>query len=378
MRALLGGIALAISTLVVGCEPTVDTFDDFERQSVPVFRREGIPVPAPTADPSSLRVMAWNIKFGAARIDFWFDYWGDRVQMTRTETAGNVQQLIQLINEIHPDVLLAEEVDVNSRRSAYVDMVQAILDGSTDLRYAAYFQSWASRYIPSEGLGRMDMGNAIFSRYPIVSAERIKQPQRTDLSGFTRDFYGRRMLGHAVLDLGQREVAVFVVHTDAYDRDGSKSKQLAQLRQELDREPRPFVVGGDFNELPPGALKVVKFPDEHPRSLGTEFEQPPYTPEIMRPFFDTLVPAIPLSEYGTTEETQRRFFTHTVLGPDLKNELGESGFWNRTLDYLFASRGSRWVPGRSDVLQSPGRLGVSLDPNRLSDHAPVVGDWILP
>ena len=50
--------------------------------------------------------------------------------------------------------MMAEEIEVNSRRSAYYNMVQGILD-NTKLNYGAYMQTWKSRYIAAEGLGRM-------------------------------------------------------------------------------------------------------------------------------------------------------------------------------------------------------------------------------
>src|SRR5687768_15987698 len=105
-------------------------------------------------------------------------------------------------------------------------------------------------------------------------------------------------------------------------------------------------------ELPLTAVKIVHFPDEHPRAQRTDGEQPPYTPNVMQPFYDDLVPAIPLVDYRTTQESQSRLFSHSV-----------HGFWSHMLDYLFASPRSSWVPGRSDVLQSRGHQGVTLDPN---------------
>ena len=269
-----------------------------------------------------------------------------------------------------------EEIEVNSRRSAYVDMLRYLLE-HTSLNYAAYFQSWNTRYIPSEGVGRMDLGNATLSKYPITFAERIRQPDRTDLSGARRTFYLHRMIGRAILDAGGRELAVFAVHTEAYDRDGTKAKQLTQIFDEVSRETRPFVVGGDFNELPPTALKRTLFPDENPRALGTEFETPPYTPEAMRPFYDAMRPWITLAEYGATETEQRRYYTHSLVGAPALDAQGNPAFWNRTLDHLFIRQADAWLPGASDVLQSPGRQGITSDPLGLSDHAPVVGTWLV-
>jgi endonuclease/exonuclease/phosphatase family metal-dependent hydrolase len=347
---------------------------------------------------ASLRVMAWNVKYAARRLPFWFDCWGDRVSMSQQEVEDNINALATLINEADPDVLMIEEVEVNSRRSAYYDMVQALLD-KTQLNYAAYFASWDSRYVPSEGLGRVNLGNAILSKHRISSTARIRQQDRTDLDAVTEPFYLKRVVGRVVLELegsAVAQVAAYVVHTEAYDVDGTKAAQIAHIKELLDQEPLPFVVGGDFNELPPNAARLEGFPDEREEALcSDEFTQPPYTPEVMRPFFEELQPSIPLELYGDEEGAQARFYTHSVLGPDEDNGRGWQGEWNRTLDYLFASPQSAWRTGSVDVLQRAGqRVGViasqlndsgepldalswtlESDPLTLSDHAPTFGIW---
>ena len=63
--------------------------------------------------------------------------------------------------------------------------------------------------------------------------------------------------------------------------------------------------------------------------------QPPYTPEVMQAFFDQLSPAISLERIGSDINSQKRFFTHSVLGDHELNEQQQPGDWNRTLDYLF-------------------------------------------
>lgn len=372
------GLGLAAGGLLA-CEPL---YEIPASGAAPIFRDRDEPPPPPLSAQPVLRVMAWNIKYGAARIPFWFDCWGDRVRMDREEVTGNLERVAALIREVDPDVLLLEEIEVNSRRSAYVDMVDVLLR-ETSLGYAAYFSTWRSRYVPTEGLGRMDLGNAILSKYPITEARAIRQADRTDQDAVTAAFYLHRAIGRAVLDLGDAgPAAVYVVHTEAYDVDGTKQRQIAQIHQILGDEPLPFVIGGDFNELPPVAVRRETFPDERATALCSEdFVQPPYTPEVLQPFYDDFVAAIPLAAYGTTEASQRRFFTHSVLGPDEINESGEAGFWNRTLDYLFAGGGSDFEEGSGDVLQVRGQRvagdGAPLagDPLRASDHAPVYGRW---
>ncbi|AKJ05706.1 endonuclease/exonuclease/phosphatase family protein [Archangium gephyra] len=362
----------------------------FTREEVPRFKARA-EHPAPVANPASLRVMAWNVKYGACRIDFWFDFWGDRVQMSESEVTGCLTRVAALIREYDPDILMTEEIEVDSKRSAYIDQVRFLLE-NTNLRYAAYMSTWDSRYVPSEGVGRINLGNAILSRYPITKAERIRQEDRTDQDPVTGTFYIKRAIGRAEVDVGNgRTIAAYVVHTEAYDQDGTKQKQIQQIHDVLRAETLPWVIGGDFNELPPvcderaaagtpescvGKLRLAGFLDERESSKGTEFEQPPYTPSVMKRFYDDFEPSITLARYGVGEENQRPFFTHSVLGPDSVNDQGVPGTWNRTLDYLFIRKGEVWTD--TDVIQGPGRLGVQGDASRLSDHAPVAGTWRLP
>ena len=105
------------------------------------------------------------------------------------------------------------------------------------------------------------------------------------------------------------------------------------------------------------------------------FETPPYELDDMRPFFDGYASAITLDRYGKTEEEQRRYYTHSVIGPDKMGRDGKAGFWTRTLDYLFVQPPDGFVPGTTDVLQKKGDSGIASDPLVLSDHAPVVGTW---
>jgi len=360
---------------------------DFDREDVALFRAETIEAPVATSTQARLKVLTWNIKYGAGRIPFWFDCWGDRVSMTAEEVEANMNGLYALIQEYDPDILLTQETEFNSRRSAYYDMIQGLLD-NTKLNYGAYVQTWNSRYIAAEGLGRMDLGNAIFSKYPIARAERIRQADRTDQDALTAAFYIRRAIGRAEIQVSaELTVAAYVVHAAAYDTDGTKQKHIQQFEELARAETLPFVLGGDFNELPPNAARLEGFDDERSTAVCSEdFAAQPYTPELMKFFYDELTPSITSARYGDTEAEQQRYYTHTVLGPDDQNERGEPGQWGRTLDYLFVDSSSRWLAGSTDVIQTSGqRVGgdngvgpvIQSDALKLSDHAPVVGTWVV-
>lgn len=373
MNRLPAALAVGVAVLLA-CEPLAQD-PAAERRSYPV-RTKSNPTPPTDTAPTRLKVMTWNIKYGAGRIDFWFDLWGDRVQMSLDEVEDNMGRIYALINAVRPDVLITNEIEVGSRRSAYYDMVAGILE-NTHLNHAGYVPNWQSRYVPSEGLGRVDMGNAIFSTYPITFVEGIPHPQRTDQDPLTDTFSLRRTLARAEIDAGGKTLVVYGVHTEAYDTDGTKTRQLVQIKELLEGESATWLIGGDFNALPPTAVRTSGFNDDHPDAVGTEFETPPYLLTDLQPYFDDYVSAISLEQIGTTEAEQRAYYTHSIIGANHTGSLGQPGFWTRQLDYLFVEAPSRFVAGSTDVLQSPGRSGVplGLDPLELSDHCPVIGTW---
>jgi len=225
---------------LVSCEWITTSWG--ERADFPVLAKAGARAPL-VGVPMTFKVMTWNVKYGAGRIDFWFDLWGDRTEMTLSEVEGNMEGLYKLINEVQPDVLVTNEIEINSKRSAYFDMVQGILE-HTDLRWAAYTPVWRDRFVANEGLGRVDMGNCVFSRFPIVGNERIAQVDRTDQDPLTSTFYLHRAVGRAVVQVGERQVAVFAVHTEAYDTDRTNAKQQAQILELLRAEALSFVMAG--------------------------------------------------------------------------------------------------------------------------------------
>src|SRR5690606_22607130 len=58
--------------------------------------------PTPT---NGLKIMDWNIKFGAARADFFFDCHGDTQKIGATEVKNNLQAISDKINNENPDII---------------------------------------------------------------------------------------------------------------------------------------------------------------------------------------------------------------------------------------------------------------------------------
>jgi len=363
MRRLLflaGGLAQATA-----CMPLPHTWDKVEQFEVEAAR---VYTPAPS-QPAELRVLTWNLKFAGARIDFFFDGWGERVHMTEGEVGAHMADIRALIDETQPDILLTQEVDRASTRSAYVDMVRDILD-KTHFNYAAWVPVWEVDYIPEEGLGRMEMGQAVFSRWPIVRNTRIDLPQSTESSAVVNAFWLHRAIQVTEVDIGGDVVTVINNHPTAYALDGTKQVHLEQIYATSYAAFPPRIVGGDLNVIPPGSVQTEGFADNAPADTPgvTEVSYTQAEMDALLPFYDEFEAAIPLEQYqAETVEAQEPYLTHSVSG---------EVFWTQKLDYLFTDRPitGAWT------LQSAGDgdPAVSLDPMQLSDHAPLLAVVELP
>src|SRR5690606_34437808 len=235
--------------MVAACDPFQTQFEPSE-EAVLYRAKQVREVPHQTR----LRVMNYNIKFGGARIDFFFDCHGDEVLMTRATVEKNLSALAELIRAYDPDILFLQEVDIMSKRAAYVDQVKWLLD-ATDLNYGAYASHWKADYVPSDGIGAVDSGNAILSKWPLKNAERVSLPLRTDQSGIERYFYLKRNVLIADVELSS-SVRLVATHTEAYSQDGTKAEQVRLFEEQLNRAPGIVIGAGDLNSLPPGSEKT--------------------------------------------------------------------------------------------------------------------------
>jgi endonuclease/exonuclease/phosphatase family metal-dependent hydrolase len=312
-----------------------------------------------TPIPDTLKVMTWNIKFGGGRIDFFFDCFGDRVIMTEKEVIDNMEGLASIINQYQPDILFLQEVDIQSKRSALINQLQWLLN-YTDLNFGVYAPQWKASYIPSKGIGQMNSGNAILSKWELKNPKRISLPLFEDQNWLVRYFYLRRNILTTELTLDGQNYFLANTHLAAYSHDGTKKKQLdilLHLLNSTDSHKHTFIAGGDFNSLPPGTQKVKGFPDDV--CTDAEFSEGDYSQETdyLTPFY-RFEAAIPLSDYKANNAP---YFTHTTQGP------ASGGFWNRKIDYLFTNGHFARGSGLTHQDENSGGMNT-MD---LSDHAPL-------
>ncbi len=343
--------------LIFGCDVFNTTFEDSE--NAVMYEASTI---VESEIPTNLKVMSWNIKFGGARIDFFFDGWGEEVLMDENLVIENMQAIADYIIQFDPDIVLLQEIDIDSKRSAYVDQLQYLLD-ETALNYGAYASQWKADFVPSDGIGRMNSGNAIMSKWQITDAERIALPLIEEQDDLTQYFYLRRNILKTKIELDEEELFVLNIHASAYSTDGTKQEQINIFKaeiDELDSAGSRFIAGGDFNAIPPNSVNIIgeNFPDR-PADLDEDFEVEDYDLDDMVAFYDDYSPAVPLENIALQEEVDNYisdYYTHSIY-IDLPNID-----WNRKLDYLFTNNTNGWIEN-SDITHQNTR--------ELSDHCPI-------
>ena len=363
--------ALGFTGLVLlSCDPLVTEFRDIED----AILYESSSKTNIQNSPDSLLVMTWNVRFGAARIPWFGDSCGDRVIMTSGEVVVHLENIADYINNIQPDILLLQEVDVESKRSGYVDQVRWFLD-NTYFNYGAYASMWQAQFIPSDGLGRVDAGNAILSRWEITEAERIQLPLRTDQDGLTQYFYLRRNILKTRIDVPNRDFYAVCTHTTAFATDDTKQKHIEMFYETISSidTNAVFIAGGDLNSVPPESTtdycmsdicsgeSFHQAGDDPEHKEGSYFYNFVGEPNLIQPFYTYFNSAI-----GVVDASLESNFTHSPWNTDEESEnYTDSDYWDRKLDYLFSNQPLK--EGKTHQNQ-----------HQLSDHAPVSAVLGLP
>ena len=165
----------------------------------------------------SFRVMTYNIHHGEG-IDGVVDF----------------HRIADVINQINPDILLLQEVDINLERSGNVD-VPVLLSEFTELKSVVFGKNldvYGGEY-----------GNATLSRFPITSARNFQfkkiGPEQ------------RGVLATEISVMGQN-LLVINSHFDHSEKDSERTLYSEKITHEILPKYNVDAVlfGGDFNDIP--------------------------------------------------------------------------------------------------------------------------------
>lgn len=222
----------------------------------------------------SLRLLSFNTGYGALGkdADFFMDGGKSVNPDSKKQVEGNMIGIEEILKECDADLLLLQEVDIDSDRSYHLNQwLQYEYDlKDYETRYAA---SYVCRYVPyplKDMIGEVNSGVATYSRYGIASATRYSLP--CPFSWPTRIAQTKRCMlvtRFAIENKEDVELVVINVHLEAYDDGEGKRAQTKQILDYIQSEydkGNYVVVGGDFNQIFPKTDK------EYPQKATSEWE----------------------------------------------------------------------------------------------------------
>ena len=210
---------------------------------------------APLHEGDSITVLTWNMGYGALgdNADFFMDGGAMVATADEARVQANLEGMIDQIKAVSPDLLLLQEVDVNSARSHHINET-ALLRSALPGYQSTFANNFKVAFLPYPvpPIGKVNSGIMAFSRYPITSAERIQLP--IPFSWPMRMANLKRCLNICRIPLegSDRELVLIDLHLEAYDDGEGKAAQTEMLRQILASEAASgnyVIAGGDFNQI---------------------------------------------------------------------------------------------------------------------------------
>jgi endonuclease/exonuclease/phosphatase family metal-dependent hydrolase len=333
------------------------TFHPAKVQEEAVFCAANAPVLQPG---QPLRVLTYNVQYMAGKnYLFFYDLPGNAGPDERPSAADidtTLREVARIIEAENPDVVLLQEVDDGAARTDYQDQLARLLALLPQEDYrchtAAFY--WQAAFVPHPRImGAIGQKLAIVSKYQIDRAARYQLPLApADL--LTQQFSPKQALLEARLPVeSSQDFVLLTTHLEVANRGTEVMHQqvaaVAERLESLDREGYAWLIGGDFNLLPPGQYERLAEGQRSNFRAETELEllveRYPVIPD-------------PAEVTGDNGSAWLTMFTNdpATSGPD------------RTVDYIFFA-------DRLTLLDGYVRQHDTL---AISDHLPLIAEFELP
>ena len=198
------------------------------------FKSAPTPRPPPAAEVSQARVLIYNIAHGRGPS-------GGNWDGPTADDRARVAQIAEMILRESPDIVILNEVDFDSTWSGHQNQARAIAD-EAGFSHIMEQRNFDLRFV----YGSWKFGNAVLSKFPIVSAQSIDYP---NLSGWEHLFTGSKQGSVCTLQLSAtqqlRVIPVHLEHRSRTTRIGSAQTLIATAAA----SPIPTLAAGDFNSV---------------------------------------------------------------------------------------------------------------------------------
>lgn len=293
--------------------------------------------PAPQITDSLVRFLTWNVGYGGIGDEDFFFYnkggffWTEpgTVRMSEERVNANVDGQQLTVGNTLSDFFLLQEVDTAARRSHYVNELDSLRQARAAYT-AAFAPNFKSKRVPLpvfqpwDHYGYVVGGLVSLGRYSPQVSTRIplpgEYPWPTKL--FQLD---RCALRQEFPVANGKALVVYNIHLSAYDKGGGiRQQQMNAIREAALADfaaGKYVVVGGDWNQLPPGfnwfSLNPTVQQVELPKQVSHDF-----MPAGWNYAYDPAVATVRASDEPYDNHRSRRsLIDFYLLSPNLRIKL---------------------------------------------------------
>lgn len=204
----------------------------------------------PALPSSSLTIATWNIGYAGMgqASDFVFDLGEQRRPLSAELVDHNLSAIVEQLPRLDADVLLLQEVAQPSWITYQRDVLAAVVNALPDYGWV-FGADIHTKLMPRRF--SMRIGNAIFSRYQVASAERRGLPLEPDFQlGLFRKGYRAHIV--RLVDTAGKSWVIVNIHLSAFD-DEAVDVRRQQVQAVLGFAEAEYakgnhvVIGGDWN-----------------------------------------------------------------------------------------------------------------------------------
>ena len=201
-----------------------------------------------------LTLVSWNVGYGALgdNADFFMDGGTAVYTADKARLESNLEGIRGRLIALNPDLIILQEVDINSSRSYGTDE-RMLLKEAMPGAYDAFAYNYKALYVPYPipPLGHVESGLYTLSRSEARTVERISLPCPFSWPIRLVNLKRGLLVSRFPVNGTEKEMVLINLHLEAYDSGEGKEAQTRQLVSFMQAEydkGNYVIAGGDFNQ----------------------------------------------------------------------------------------------------------------------------------
>ena len=203
-------------------------------------------------------VVTFNIGYGGLdrNRNFFMDGGREVMPESKAEVEENLAGVSSALFNQHADLVLLQEVDINSKRSYFIDEAEILRAGLSMGKAFAYNFKVPFIPYPIPFIGKVESGLLSLSNLKVEEAQRVSLPNAHSWPIRLANLKRALLVEYLPVDGSDRYLVLVNLHLEAYTTGEARKKQLDTLFSLIQDEYEKgnyVVAGGDFNANFPGA-----------------------------------------------------------------------------------------------------------------------------